>query len=100
MDKTDSTRWAVDVLEVRQTCHRRASRADQSDRYCRVGRGPIISAPARRLQKVKYHCRRPGADRNVGQHDVKRMSQPGAVEGILDLLPAGPACFECFVQNV
>ena len=63
----------------------RCNCAHKADADGKIGCRSAFPAAAQALQRVKRERRSPGADRDVSQYGMERMTEPGAVKKILDL---------------
>lgn len=79
----------VGVLPVRQARERRRQTPDDADAHACPRRLPgPDGATLQQLDTVEDDGRAPGPEWNVVQDRVQRLTQPGAVQGIADLLGA------------
>ena len=89
MDQPGASGSAVRFAPVREPGHGRACGACQSHTHRERRRAPHPWVAVRR--DIECQGRRPCADRHVGEHWVKRMAQPHAVQGVLGLSTGWPA---------
>jgi hypothetical protein len=87
----DSSRPAVRIGPVRDPGDRGTEGTGQPDRDRKVGSGRQLIATREHPDHIEHQCGGPTANWDVGQRRMQRVSQPGPIENILQLLPACPA---------
>src|SRR5437879_4513635 len=87
MGHADSPLATEGIAPVGEAGEGRSKRPQKTDENRYVGRGDPAVRPSEEVDDVEQDGERPGANRDIGEDRMKRMTQPGAVSQRLEVAP-------------
>src|SRR6476646_8114190 len=99
MQQANFARAAVNLRPVGQACECGARCPNKSNRDRDVSAGTELFAAADGFHRVQCKCRRPRAERHVGERGMKRMTEPRTVKKVFYFPSRRPSRFERVANN-